>query len=83
MSIPKDFGDSRTNFGTRNRRSCLAELNYLLTGAPRDQIELLPAPSIDDPYLVNYVATMVEQANFLKGGILPPGWTDRKDGDEA
>ena len=32
----------------------LAELNDLLASAPRDQIELLSAPSIDDPYLANY-----------------------------
>ena len=53
----------------------LAELNDLLTGAPLDQIELLSAPSIDDPYLANYVAAMVELAIHRKGGTRPPQWT--------
>jgi hypothetical protein len=51
----------------------LAELNDLLTGAAEDQFELLPAPPIDDPYLANYVAAMVEQAAHIRGA-LPPAW---------
>jgi hypothetical protein len=53
----------------------LAELNDLLTRASLDEIELLPAPPIDDPYLANYVAAMVEQAIYIKGGRRPPPWT--------
>jgi hypothetical protein len=53
----------------------LADLNDLLAGASRDQIERLSAPSIDNPYLENYVAAMVEHAIHLKGGIRPPLWT--------
>jgi hypothetical protein len=30
---------------------------------------------IDDPYLANYVAAMVEQAIHRKGGVRPPRWT--------
>jgi hypothetical protein len=33
----------------------LAELNDLLTAAPADEIEKLPAASIADPYRLNYV----------------------------
>jgi hypothetical protein len=36
----------------------LADLNDLLTAAAGDQFESLPQPSIDDPYLSNYVAAM-------------------------
>ena len=52
----------------------LAELNDLLTAASCEQIEMLSAPMIDDPYLANYVAAMVEQAIHIKGGT-PPPWT--------
>lgn len=61
----------------RNERSAyvLAELNDLLTGASRDSLQSLAAPSIDDPYLANYVAAMVEQAVHRKGGDRAPKWT--------
>jgi hypothetical protein len=52
----------------------LAELNDLLTGSEGPRIEALPAPRIDDPYLANYVAAMVELAAHLRGGR-PPVWT--------
>ena len=52
----------------------LAELNDLLTAAAGDQFESLPGPSIDDPYLANYVAAMVELAAHLRG-VRPPAWT--------
>src|ERR1700724_2492036 len=52
----------------------LAELNDLLTAAPADEIEDLPAPSIADPYRLNYVTAMVEVAAHRAGGV-PPLWT--------
>ena len=52
----------------------LAELNAWLAAAPGDLFELLPRPSIENPYLANYVAAMVEQAAYLRG-VLPPEWT--------
>jgi hypothetical protein len=52
----------------------LAELNELLTAAPGGQFALLPQPSIENPYLANYVAAMVEQAAYMRG-VAPPSWT--------
>ena len=52
----------------------LAELNDLLTAAPADEIEKLPAPSIADPYRLNYVTAMVEVAAH-RAGVVPPLWT--------
>lgn len=80
MSIAEEFQrltDQLLTDQLRNEKPTyiLAELNDLLAAAPRDQIELLSAPSIDDPYLANYVAAMVEQAIHLKGGGPPPLWT--------
>jgi len=42
---------------------------------PASKSKNLSAPAIDDPYLANYVAAMVEQALHLKGGTRPPLWT--------
>ena len=53
----------------------LAEVNDLLTKASAAQIESLEAPVIDDPYLANYIAAMVEQAAYRRGSPGPPGWT--------
>jgi hypothetical protein len=52
----------------------LAELNDLLAAASAAEIENLPAPSIADPYRLNYVTAMVEVAAHRAGGI-PPLWT--------
>ncbi len=52
----------------------LAELNDLLTAAAGEEFHLLPAPGIPDPYLANYVATMVELAAHRRG-VHPPLWT--------
>ncbi len=52
----------------------LAELNDLLTAAPADEIAQLPAPSIADPYRLNYVTAMVEVAAH-RAGVVPPLWT--------
>jgi hypothetical protein len=75
MSTAEEF--QRLTAQLRNEKPAwvLAELNDLLGGASRGEIELLSAPSIDDPYLANYVAAMVEQAIHLKGGTRPPSWT--------
>jgi hypothetical protein len=77
MSIAEEFRRLTDQLRNEKPAYVLAELNDLLTGAPREQIELLSAPSIHDPYLANYVAAMVEQAIHLKGGIRPPLWTAR------
>ena len=52
----------------------LAELNDLLTAAAGDQFVLLPLPAIPDPYLMNYVAAMVELAAHRRS-LRPPKWT--------
>lgn len=52
----------------------LAELNDLLAAATAAEIENLPAPSIADPYRLNYVTAMVEVAAHRAGGM-PPFWT--------
>lgn len=52
----------------------LAELNDLLAAATSAEIENLPAPSIADPYRLNYVTAMVEVAAHRAGGM-PPLWT--------
>jgi len=52
----------------------LAELNDLLTAAPGEAIESLPAPSIGDAYRLNYVTAMVELAAH-RAGVVPPLWT--------
>jgi len=75
MSIAEEFQRLTNQLRNEKPAYVLAELNDLLTSAPRGQIELLSAPSIDDPYLANYVAAMVEQAIHLKGGVRPPTWT--------
>ena len=75
MSIAEEFQRLTNRLRNEKPSYVLAELNDLLANAPRDQIELLPAPSIDDPYLANYVAAMVEQAIHLKGAVRPPLWT--------
>src|ERR1700722_17031988 len=51
----------------------LAELNDLLTAAGGEEIEQLPAPSISDPYRLNYVTAMVEMAAHR--AVVPPLWT--------
>ncbi len=75
MSTAENF--QRLANELRHGRSAyvLAELNDLLTDASRAGLENLDAPSIDDPYLANYVAAMVEQAVHLKGGARVPKWT--------
>ncbi len=75
MSTAEEFQRLTDQLRSEKPAYILAELNDLLTGAQLDQIELLPAPSIDDAYLANYVAAMVEQAIHLKGGVRPPLWT--------
>ncbi len=75
MSTAEEFYRLTNQLRNEKPAYVLAELNDLLTSAPSDQIERLPAPSIDDPYLANYVAAMVEQAIHLKGGVRPPRWT--------
>lgn len=52
----------------------LAELNDVLTAAAGDQFDFLEAPQIQDPYLANYVAAMVELAAHIRG-VVPPAWT--------
>ena len=52
----------------------LAGLNEMLTAAPGELFAGLPAPGIEDPYLANYVAAMVEQAAYFRG-VRPPAWT--------
>jgi hypothetical protein len=49
-------------------------LNDLLTAAAGDQFEGLAKPAIDDAYVTNYVAAMVELAVHLRG-VYPPSWT--------
>ena len=51
-----------------------AELNDLLTGASGEALQALQIPSLQDPYLANYVAAMVELAAH-KRGVRPPRWT--------
>jgi hypothetical protein len=51
----------------------LAELNDLLAAATAAEIENLPAPSIADPYRLNYVTAMVEVAAHRAGGMLRSG----------
>jgi hypothetical protein len=77
MGIVEEFRRLTDQLPSEKPAYVLAELNDLLAGAPRDQIELLSAPSIHDPYLANYVAAMVEQAIHRKGGIRPPLWAAR------
>jgi hypothetical protein len=52
----------------------LAELNDLLTAARGEDIESLPAPTIADPYRLNYVTAMVEMAAH-RAQVAPPLWT--------
>jgi hypothetical protein len=54
----------------------LAEINDLLTESTSDEVAALPHPGIEDRYLANYVAAMVECAAH-RTGILPPPWTAR------
>jgi hypothetical protein len=74
MSTAEEFQRLTDHLRNEQPAYVLAELNDLLTGASREQIELLSAPSIEDCYLANYVAAMVEQAIHKKAGT-PPAWT--------
>ena len=52
----------------------LPSSNDLLAAATSAEIENLPAPSIADPYRLNYVTAMVEVCGAPAGGM-PPLWT--------
>lgn len=75
MSIGEEFQRLTDRLHMQDRSYVLAELNDLLTGSAVEQIEELPAPLLDDVYLANYVAAMVEQALYRKGGTRLPSWT--------
>jgi hypothetical protein len=62
--VPRHF-DELNRTGHAKPAFVLADLNDLLTTAAGDQFESLPRPSIDDPYLANYVAAMVGLAAHL------------------
>jgi hypothetical protein len=68
------FGELTAKLGTGKPAFILAELNDLLTACAGERFESLPAPSISDAYLANYVAAMVELAAY-KQGVRPPAWT--------
>ena len=80
MTTPEAFADLSAKLDALHQTEgarpayILAELNDLLTAAAGEQIQSLPAPSIRDPYLSNYVAAMVEQAAHRRE-VCPPEWT--------
>ena len=74
MTTVEAFEDLTAKLGSVTPAFVLAELNDLLTAAPKEQFQLLAVPSIADPYLANYVAAMVELAAHIKG-THPPAWT--------
>lgn len=75
MSTGEEFQRLTSRLHMQDRSYVLAELNDLLTNAAVDQIAELPAPSLEDVYLSNYVAAMVEQAVYRKEGKRLPSWT--------
>ena len=74
MDTSAAFGELTAKLGTGKPAFILAELNDLLTACAGERFESLPAPSISDAYLANYVAAMVELAAY-KQGVRPPAWT--------
>jgi hypothetical protein len=74
-STEKSFLELTAAVAAADRMSYpLAELNDLLTGAPGDDVRVLPEPHIADAYRLNYVAAMVELAAH-RAGVAPPMWT--------
>lgn len=74
VDITSQFACLASELSARNSRWVLASLNDLLTTATREEVESLPVPAINDPYLANYVAAMVEVAAHRTAGY-PPAWT--------
>jgi hypothetical protein len=74
VTTPEAFRSLTAKLGEGKPAFVLAELNDLLTAAAGDQFEMLAPPSIDDSYLANYLAAMVEQAAHRRG-VRPPAWT--------
>ncbi|MBY0506678.1 MAG: hypothetical protein K2X03_22355 [Bryobacteraceae bacterium] len=74
MSVPCEFQRLAGELGKEKPAFLLAEINDLLTSASASEIDSLRAPAIDDAYLANYVAAMVEQAAHRQGRR-PPQWT--------
>jgi uncharacterized protein (DUF1778 family) len=75
----------RLGAGEEEPRYALAELNDLLSGLARSELEDTVAQadvSGLSPWLANYVTAMVEQAGYLKG-VAPPDWAGRVDPLEA
>lgn len=75
MRVDHEFQRLASQLPGEHSTFVLAEMNDLLTKASATEIERLPAPSIADAYLANYVAAMVEQAAHAKGIAPPPPWT--------
>ncbi len=75
MTVAEEFQHLTGQLRSEPPTYVLAEVNDLLTKTSAAQIDSLGAPVIDDPYLANYVAAMVEQAAYRQGNLRPPGWT--------
>lgn len=76
MDTCEAFCELTAKLGTEKTSFVLAELNDLLTDCAGERFASLPAPSIQDAYLANYVAAMVELAAY-KRGVRRPAWTSQ------
>ncbi len=74
MNLPDEFRRLTERLNRANSAFVLAGLNDLLTTAAGNQLEFLEAPAIEDAYLSNYVAALVELAAH-RSGVCPPLWT--------
>ena len=69
MDTSEAFGELTAKLGKGKPAFILAELNDLLTDCAGERFASLPAPSISDAHLANYVAAMVEFAVMVYIGV--------------